>query len=268
MATYVIGDIQGCLEPLDRLLDAVAFSPGRDTLWIAGDLVNRGPDSLGVLRRIYELRAHCTVVLGNHDLHLLAYSIGARAAHRSDTLDDVLQAADADTLLNWLRHQPLFYYEPTSKRCLVHAGVHPSWNALKAQSLSREVERCLQSDDYQTFLQTMYGNKPAQWSDDLRGYERLRVITNYFTRVRFCRPNGSMDFEHKSTSAPEPYQPWFTLANRQTQSNTLFIGHWAALNGTTGQSNVQATDTGCVWGQCLTATELETLERIQVPCSQ
>ncbi len=265
MATYAIGDIQGCLQPLNRLLEIIQFDPSEDYLWIAGDLVNRGPNSLGVLRTLYQLKERCTIVLGNHDLHLLAFLEGKRSPSKSDTLTDIVDAPDKSQLINWLKQQPLFHHDANLGYSLVHAGLHPQWSIQKALRLSQEVQTALQGPDYTTFLETMYGNQPDQWQDDLSGMTRLRVITNYFTRLRFCHADGRMDFDCKSDQAPQGLIPWFDLPKRKTQNDTIIFGHWATLQGQTNHPHAIALDTGCVWGYHLTAMRLEDQALFQTP---
>lgn len=258
MATYAIGDIQGCLKPLEQLLDRVNFDRQRDQLWVAGDLVNRGPDNVGVLRLIMDMGDCATVVLGNHDLHLLAVSQGVRKLSRKDTITDVLEAPDRASLLNWLRRQPLIHLrEPW---VLSHAGVPHIWSAKEAVALASEVEDALQGWRYEEYLAAMYGNVPARWSPSLQGMDRLRVITNYLTRMRFVDVTGELDLKTKegSDQAPPGLRPWFVYPRKSEDSQRQFLfGHWAALEGITGRSGFHALDTGCVWGGSLTMMRLE-----------
>ncbi len=276
MALYLIGDIQGCDTALQRLLDTLAFSPSRDTLYVLGDLVNRGPDSAAVLRRMmgYGNAARC--LLGNHDLNLLAIAQGVRKPHRKDTLHTVLKAPDRTAMLNWLRQQRLaMHLDLPKKRTLlmVHAGVLPAWTATKTIAFAREVEAMLQSPDAPAFFQTMYGNVPDAWSDNLAGMDRLRVIVNALTRLRFCTAQGAMEFETKegADGAPAGYMPWFDVPQRQTADVTVAFGHWSTL-GWLGRSDVLSLDTGCVWGGSLSALRVGTdgatpaHELIQVQC--
>ena len=220
MALYLIGDVQGCDAALQRLLDEISYSPSRDTLYLLGDLVNRGPDSAGVLRRLMGYGDAARCLLGNHDLHLLAIAHGVRRPSRSDTLDDLLQAPDRAALLDWLRwqHLALQTAAPEQEVLMVHAGVLPQWSAIKTIALAREVETVLRSTDLPGFLHQMYGNEPAQWHDGLSGDARLRVIVNALTRLRFCTPEGAMEFETKegAGAAPQGYLPWFEVPERQT----------------------------------------------------
>jgi bis(5'-nucleosyl)-tetraphosphatase (symmetrical) len=276
MAHYLVGDIQGCDEALERLLDVVAFSPSRDTLWLLGDLVNRGPDSLAVLRRVMGYGAAARCVLGNHDLHLLTVAYGIRKAGRGDTLEDILQAPDKWLLIDWLRRQPLALLEDFAGQSflMVHAGVLPQWTAAQAIRLAGEVESVLQSDNIAVFLQQLYGNHPARWQEPLTGMERLRVIVNAMTRLRFCSADGEMEFQTKESagSAPAGFMPWFTVPGRKTADVCVAFGHWSTL-GSVEQEGVLALDTGCVWGGCLSAYKIDPIqpeknERIRIRCPQ
>lgn len=266
MATYAIGDIQGCYNELQRLLDRLAFDPAHDQLWLVGDLVNRGPGSLEVLRFVKSLGESAITVLGNHDLHLLAVAAGVAELHRSDTLDGVLHAPDCDELLDWLRHQRLLHAE--DHFVLVHAGLLPQWSVVQAVSLAREVEQALQGDEYVTFLARMYGNSPHGWSADLTGYKRLRVIVNAFTRTRVLTPQGDMEFKFKGVQAdiPAGHLPWFDLPQRASREATVIFGHWSAL-GLLLREDVIALDTGCLWGGPMTAIRLEDRKLFQVGCN-
>jgi bis(5'-nucleosyl)-tetraphosphatase (symmetrical) len=271
MALYMIGDVQGCDAPLGRLLDEIGFSPSRDTLYLLGDLVNRGPASLAVLRRLIALEGSAHCLLGNHDLHLLATAHGVRKPHRSDTVGDVLAAPDREALLDWLRARPLALFE--HGWLMVHAGVLPQWDAADTMARAHELEAVLRGPDWSGFLQGMYGNEPPLWSDSLRGAERLRVIVNAFTRLRFCTAQGVMEFESKdsSSAAPEGFMPWFDVPGRRTGGVPIAFGHWSTL-GAVQRNDLQALDTGCVWGGCLTAARITgvpgQVERISVRCEQ
>lgn len=277
MALYLIGDLQGCNSALQRLLDKLAFSPSRDNLYFLGDLVNRGPDSAGVLRRLMAYGASAQCLLGNHDLHLLAVAHGARKPGRHDTLADLLQAPDCPALLDWLRQQPLARLLQVHNRryLLVHAGVLPSWNASKTIALAKEVAAVLCSADLPEMLHQMYGNAPDSWDDGLRGAERLRVIINALTRLRFCSASGMMDFSlsDSPTATPKGLLPWFDVPGRQSADVTVAFGHWSTL-GLLERDNLLALDTGCVWGGYLSAARLPTQtgelghEIIQVTCPQ
>lgn len=262
MSTYVVGDLQGCLQPLQCLLEAVAFTPGKDVLWCVGDLVNRGPQSLETLRFLHGMQEDLVAVLGNHDLHLLAVAAGARKAGRSDTLDDILNAPDRDELLEWLAHLPLVHND--GKHTLVHAGIPPPWTLTQALAYGREVEAALQGPQRNVYLETMYGNTPAQWSDTLTGMARLRVITNYLTRMRYCTADGWLDLASKGPN-PDPtvyppgggrLAPWFK--HPRQCSGTIVFGHWASLAGKSDTADAIALDTGCVWGGSLSLYHLET----------
>lgn len=266
MATYVIGDIQGCFDAFRILLDKISFAPEQDRLWLAGDLVNRGPDNLSTLRFIKNLGDRALTVLGNHDLHLLGVEAGARKPNKKDTLDDIFAAPDRDELLEWLRHQPLIHRE--GPYVLSHAGIPHIWSSEEAANYASEVSQRLQEPDYRLFLREMYGNEPARWSGDLSGNERLRVIVNYFTRMRFIAPDGTLNFDEKkgSNEAPEGMKPWFDYPRHDADRYSVFLfGHWAALEGKTGKPKFIALDTGCVWGGELTALRLDDGQKFQVP---
>lgn len=259
MATYAIGDIQGCLEPLQCLLKKIDFNPTKDKLWLAGDVINRGPDSLATLRLLYKLRDSITLVLGNHDLHLIAVYYGLRKAGKNDTLEPLLLAPDRADLIYWLRQQKLVHHDTQLNFTMVHAGIPPQWSLDDALARSREVEAVLQSNSPELLLENMYGNSPARWSDDLQGAERLRVITNYFTRMRFCSAEGELELQTKESAdaAPIGFAPWFSLSGRKMRNHKIIFGHWAALEGQANTKNIYALDTGCVWGGELTALRLE-----------
>lgn len=274
MALYLIGDVQGCDAALQTLLDTVEFSPSRDTLYVLGDLVNRGPDSAGVLRRLmgYGNAAQC--LLGNHDLNLLAIAHGVRKPHRKDTLQGILDAADRDAMLDWLRHQKMAIQltRGVTPLLLVHAGVLPQWTVEQTMALAQEVQAMLQSAHAPDFFKTMYGNRPNHWNDALTGMDRLRVVVNALTRLRFCTEQGEMEFDSKegADGAPPGYLPWFDVPNRKTAHIHVAFGHWSTL-GWLGRSDVLSLDTGCVWGGSLSALRfnLQDLaqELIQVPCA-
>lgn len=266
MATYAIGDIQGCHLEFKQLLDLLHFDPVQDQLWLVGDLVNRGPDSLKVLRLVKSLGASAITVLGNHDLHLLAVAAGVAQPHRSDTLDEVLHAPDRDELLNWLRQQRMLYVE--GDFVLVHAGLLPQWSIEQALSLAQEVEHALRGDDYIAFLSKMYGNTPLSWDDNLAGYKRLRMIVNAFSRLRICTTQGEMEFKFKGEleKLPAGYVPWFEVPGRKSLEATVLFGHWSAL-GLMVTPNVIALDTGCLWGGKLTAIRLEDRKLFLVDCA-
>ncbi len=259
MATYAVGDIQGCLKPLQALLIHIKFNPKLDTLWVAGDMVNRGPESLKTLRFLYHLRHSLKIVLGNHDLHLLAIAAGYRNPTPSDTLNDILNSPDRDILLEWVRQQPLVHHDKKLGYTMVHAGIPPQWSIKKALRYSQEVETVLKSKKINAFLQSMYGNEPSQWNKHLKGMDRLRIITNYLTRMRFCTTTGKLELNTKAglNSAPVGYLPWYAHTKRKTNNDKIIFGHWAALEGQADHDNVFAIDTGCVWGGKLTMMRLE-----------
>ncbi|WP_423456813.1 symmetrical bis(5'-nucleosyl)-tetraphosphatase [Ottowia sp. VDI28] len=272
MSLYMIGDVQGCDAALGRLLEKIAFSPSRDRLVLLGDLVNRGPASLGVLRRLMALGDTAQCLLGNHDLHLLAVSQGVRKLHRGDTVADILQAPDSAALLDWLRWRPMALREEGV--LMVHAGVLPQWSADQTLALASEVESVLRGADWGAFMHQMYGNQPDQWDDGLRGAERLRVIVNALTRLRYCTPEGRMEFETKSggaQDAPPGYLPWFEVPERGTAGDVVAFGHWSTL-GWLNRPDILSLDTGCVWGGALSAVKLgrgaKKRELIQVRCEQ
>lgn len=267
MATYAIGDIQGCHDSLLRLLEHIAFDPRADRLWLVGDIVNRGPKSLATLRLIKSFGDSAVTVLGNHDLYLLMVAEGgAKYRGKDDTLDDVLLAPDRDELLEWLKRQPLCHTE--GEYCLVHAGLLPQWTAQRARELAREVEARLQGKDYRDFILNLWGSEPTAWDDDLKGWARLRVIVNAMTRMRFCTKKGAMEFKAKGklTNAPAGYLPWFDVPGRKSADSVVITGHWSAL-GLRITQNQLAIDTGCLWGGPLTAVRLEDRRVFQVDCS-
>lgn len=259
MATYAVGDVQGCLKPLQSLLKTVQFNPDRDQLWLVGDLVNRGPQSLDTLRFLYKMRDNVVAVLGNHDLHLLAVAYGHRQPSDSDTLDEILVANDRETLFDWLRCLPLMHHDAELGFTMVHAGIPPQWSLRKALKRAEELEDVLQSYRFDAFLESMYGNQPAVWDGDLSGPDRWRVIANYFTRMRFCDSKGRLELHAKkgANSPPKGYAPWFSHPNRKTRDDKILFGHWAALEGRTGVANTFALDSGCVWGNHMTMMRLE-----------
>jgi bis(5'-nucleosyl)-tetraphosphatase (symmetrical) len=260
MSNYLIGDVQGCDSALQRLLDTIAFSPSRDTLFLLGDLVNRGPDSASVLRRLMAYGDSARSLLGNHDLHLLAIAHGVRQPHRNDTLDGILLATDRSAMLAWLCQQRMALLEQVGSEdiLMVHAGVLPQWNAAKTMALAGEVEAVLHGPALGEFLHQMYGNEPARWDESLSGTARLRVVVNALTRLRFCTPAGEMEFGTKEgmAAAPTGYLPWFDVPGRQTANVTVAFGHWSTL-GWLERSDLLALDTGCVWGGCLSAVRLD-----------
>ena len=275
MALYCIGDIQGCDSALGRLLDLIGFSASRDTVYLLGDLVNRGPDSAAVLRRCMAHGDALRPLLGNHDLHLLAAAHGARKPSRRDTLASILEAPDRDALLQWLRLQPLArqHVYGGTPLLMVHAGVLPAWTAAETLDMADEVHRVLQSADLPAFLQQMYGNTPGHWNASLTGPDRLRVIVNALTRLRFCSAQGVMDFDstESASAAPPGLMPWFDVPGRSTADTLIAFGHWSTL-GWLNRPHCLGLDTGCVWGGCLSAvrfgSSLDERELLQVRCEQ
>ena len=279
MGLYLIGDVQGCDNALQRLLDEIGFSASRDNLVLLGDLVNRGPDSLAVLHRVMRLGGAARCVLGNHDLHLLAIAHGVRAPHRKDTLDAILASPERQALLAWLRCQPLALREHIDGQelLMVHAGLLPSWTADQTMNLAGEVAQMMTGPGFGAFLNEMYADTPTQWSDSLSGVARLRAIVNVLTRLRFCTADDRMEFTTKDSAdaAPEGFWPWFNAPGRRSADVTVAFGHWSTL-GWLGRDDVLSLDSGCVWGGQLSAARISPLgrgqgfavERMQVPCDQ
>ena len=267
MSTYAIGDLQGCQTSLLRLLDELKFDATADRLWLVGDLVNRGPDSLAVLRFVKSLGNAAISVLGNHDLHLLMLAEGFGRVHKGDTLDAILNAPDRDELLDWLRRQKLAWRE--GDWLMVHAGVLPGWTPDDTMQLAAEAEAMLQAAYYRDFFAHMYGNAPIAWHDRLQGIERLRVIVNAFTRLRYCTVEGEMEFHHKGAPGTQSagWLPWFAVPGRKSAAATIIIGHWSTL-GLINRSDLIALDTGCLWGGRLTAIRLEDRQVFAVQCPQ
>ena len=266
MATYAIGDIQGCFCALERLMEQLQFNPIKDRLWCVGDLVNRGPDSAPVLRYIKGLGGSAITVLGNHDLHLLAVAAGCVPTREKDTVHDVLTAHDRDDLIEWVRHQPVIYRQHDF--LLVHAGLLPQWSTDDADNYAHEVHAMLRSADYKTFLTALYDDKRARrWSNSMTGMDRLVAITKILTRLRVCTIDGRVDFSFKRPpeQAPSGYLPWFQVPSRHNADTTIIFGHWAAL-GLHMHDNVIGLDSGCVWGRQLTAVRLDDRQVFQVPC--
>jgi bis(5'-nucleosyl)-tetraphosphatase (symmetrical) len=274
MSTYAIGDIQGCHLELLSLLDEINFNANKDRLWFTGDLVNRGPNSLETLRFVKQLEDRAITVLGNHDLHLLAIANGQpQYMHKKDTLEDILAAEDREELLTWLRQLPLLHQDKELGFTLIHAGLPPQWTLEQASAYALEVEKVLAGDNYLEYFANMYGNTPDIWSEDLKGWDRLRVITNYFTRLRYCDLSGRMEFKEKTSpgNQPTPYLPWFEIKNRFSRDQKLLFGHWAALRNYEIDyklHNVYPLDTGCLWGGELTALRLEDEKWFSVPSKQ
>jgi len=269
MSTYAIGDLQGCLGAFEQLLRQIDFKPSQDRLLLAGDLVARGPDSLGTLRKVYALRDSINCVLGNHDLHLLAVAHGAASLKKKDAdLQAILDAPDRVELLGWLQQQPLLLDIPDFNAVMTHAGIPPLWSLTDARDRAREVEAVLRSDQCHTFFAEMYGNEPAGWSDALTGPDRWRVITNHFTRMRFINLDGELELASKGEADDPPagYFPWFDHPQRRDIGVRILFGHWAALAGEVPLEGIEALDSGCVWDGYLTALRLDDLKRFQCDC--
>lgn len=267
MSDYAIGDVQGCYDALMRLLESIDFNEHRDRLWFVGDLVNRGPNSLGVLRFVSSLPLKPYVVLGNHDLHLLSTLFGRDPwKGHDDTIDQVVKAPDGEALGHWLRQQSILHYSESLGVVMTHAGIAPLWDLPTAQRLAQELERALRAEDFREFLTFMYGNEPDRWSEDLQGLERLRVITNYFTRMRFCKPDGALILDQKVSPVEGGQEsiPWFSLPGRIELDADIVFGHWAALQGHCPHPGIHAIDTGCFWGGTLTALRLQDKKRFAV----
>lgn len=258
MPTYAIGDIQGCFDDLQRLLERLDFDPGRDRLWLVGDLVNRGPKSLETLRFIKALGERAVAVLGNHDLHLLATWRKCKGQKRGDTIAEVLAAPDADEILHWLRRRPLLHHDATLGYSMVHAGLPPQWDLATARQLAAEVEAVLRGDDFVDFLERMYGNEPDRWSTKLTGWERLRFAVNCFTRLRYVTADGHLEFNYKGKPGTQDSNlvPWFQAEDRRSRGERLVFGHWSTL-GLFADGSVFALDSGCLWGGSLSALCLE-----------
>ena len=272
MATYAIGDLQGCFSPLEKLLDKIQFNPKHDVLWFTGDLVNRGPQSVDALRFVKNLGKSQRIVLGNHDLHLLAVAHNAHPGWEEDTLKSILQAPDREELIDWLQHQPLLYHDEKLGFTMIHAGLASSWDLATVKALAKEVEQTIQNPSTaKPFFQHMYGNEPDHWDSNLTGWDRLRCITNYLTRARFCYPDGRIELNAKGkidSQAAGDLIPWFRVPNRVNKNLKIIFGHWAALGGVTETPNTYALDTGCIWGFSLTAMRLEDGVRFSVECAE
>ena len=259
MAVYAIGDVQGCFDELMKLLEKVHFNPDVDQIWLAGDLVNRGPKSAEVLRFAMQYPESIKVVLGNHDLHLLANAAGVNEhQHRMDTMESILDAKDREQLIFWLRHQPLFYYDAKLNFSMVHAGLPPEWTIAESCERSKEVELVLQSENWRDFFSNMYGNDPKRWSKKLTGWDRLRFITNCFTRLRYCHDDGrlALKFKGEPKDKPDKQKTWFDMPNRASKNDRIVFGHWSTL-GTGQYGNVFSLDSGAVWGEQLTALRID-----------
>ncbi len=271
MAVYAIGDVQGCFTSLRELFRKIGFNADQDRLWFVGDLVNRGPENLHTLRFIKALGDSAITVLGNHDLHLLAVAYGHREIHYTeDTFGDVVAAPDFEELVSWLRNRPLLHHDEELEYVMVHAGLPPQWSLACARKCANEVQQALRGDMIDDFLANMYGNEPDLWSNSLKGWDRLRYITNSFTRMRYCELDGTQDFRNNREigSQPDYLHPWFRLPNRRNMDVKIIFGHWAAL-GQHQEKNIYALDSGCVWGGKLTAMRLDgEPEYFQVSCSR
>ena len=269
MALYAIGDIQGCGAAFDALLKKLSFRKSRDRLWLVGDLVNRGPDSVGVLRHVMSLGRSVTCVLGNHDLHLLATVAGRRELSPADTFGDILSAPDAEEMIDWLRRRPLLHHDASTKRVLVHAGIPPAWTVAQAREQARDVEALLRGRRWRASLRSMYGNEPAVWSRKLDREARRRYTINALTRMRYCDRRGRLELRESGPpgSQPKGLLPWFDFPERRSRGAHIVFGHWAAL-GVLRRPDVTALDSGCVWGNCLTAVRLDKPARpVKVECT-
>lgn len=262
MSTFAIGDVQGCFDELQDLLARIGFDATSDRLWFVGDLVNRGPKSLEVLRFVRSLGDRAVVVLGNHDLHLVAQFEGMERRRTGDTFADVLDAPDAARLVSWLRTRPMFHVE--GRHAMVHAALLPQWSIAQGRALATEVEAALAAPNYREFLLRMYGNHPERWDDALGGWDRLRAIVNVMTRLRFCTPDGRMEFRSSGVQPPEGFAPWFSVRPSREEP-AIVCGHWSAL-GLRLTERVALLDSGCVWGGSLSALRLEDRWLVQVPC--
>ncbi len=258
MAVYAIGDVQGCYTPLQQLLSRLDFNPAQDRLWFTGDLVNRGPQSLEVLRFVVGLGEQAVCVLGNHDLHLLAIAAGTATTKKRDTLEGILRAPDRVGLLHWLRSRPLLHHDSGLGYTLIHAGLLPPWDLAHAQQLAHETETVLRSNRHQDFFRHMYGDLPDHWNENLRGFDRLRLIVNAFTRLRYCDLDGNMDLRPKGPPGSQPpgLLPWFQIPGRRSHELKIIFGHWSALGLWQGE-NVIGLDSGCLWGRTLSAVRLD-----------
>ncbi|WP_281647567.1 symmetrical bis(5'-nucleosyl)-tetraphosphatase [Parendozoicomonas sp. Alg238-R29] len=264
MTTYAVGDIQGCYSVLRRALDTVDFDESKDKLWVAGDMVNRGPENLATLRYLKSLGKQCIAVLGNHDLHLLAIAAGARTPKRSDTIQDVLDAPDRDELIHWVKHRPVVHYSEKKSCLMVHAGIPPIWSEKKALKRAAELEEAIRGSNSDEFFHHMYGNEPNIWSKGLEGTDRLRVIANYFTRMRFCNARAELELIQKGDLPPPGFAPWFLHDHKHSKKTTVIFGHWAALEGRVFEDGYEALDTGCVWGGSLTVMRIKDRVRFSV----
>jgi bis(5'-nucleosyl)-tetraphosphatase (symmetrical) len=267
MAVYAIGDVQGCYDELQALLERIGFMPSRDHLWFTGDLVNRGPQSLEVLGLVKGLGTRAISVLGNHDLHLLAVCYAAQPLRTQDTFMEVLTSPDRDEIVDWLRHRPLLHHDDSNGYTLIHAGLPPQWDLGIARACAAEVEAALRQPDPTGFFAHLYDNEPSRWSIHLSSQERLRFTTNCLTRMRYCDPLGTLNFQHTGPigSQPPQFLPWFQIPDRASRGMRILFGHWAAL-GAGEEAGVYALDSGCIWGGQLTALRLEDRRWFNVPC--
>lgn len=266
MATYAVGDIQGCYDTLRRLLDTLSFNPECDTLWIAGDMVNRGPESLHTLRYLKSLKDRCIAVLGNHDLHLLAIAYGIRTPKHKDTLDELLTAPDADELIQWLRFRPMLHHDARRKVTMVHAGIPPVWTIEQAILEAQRLEQALRSDNCKKWLRKIFKpSNPIPWDDELKLKKKLRLTAAYLTQMRFCDAHGTLDLDSKGATPKTGFAPWFSFPNSLSHRENIIFGHWAALEGDSGHSQIHAIDTGCVWGKSLTAINVDNFQRTEEP---
>ncbi len=267
MAVYAVGDIQGCALPFEALLEKIRFNPSADTIWIAGDLINRGPNSLDTLRLVKSLGNSAITILGNHDLHFLSVACGLRNTHSKDTLKPILKSPDCAELADWIRHRPLLHIDKNLKTLMVHAGVYPGWRKSDLVGYAREVEGILRGPDYQDFLRNMYGNKPVKWSANLKGWQRYRFIINSLTRMRYVDADGNLNFTQKGApgSQPTKWIAWFNHPQLQCQKWRIVFGHWSSL-GYFQAGNIVSLDSGCVWGGKLTAIQLDCKDK--TPCWQ
>ena len=263
MSTYVFGDIQGCFDDLAALLTLIQFDEGKDRLCFLGDLINRGSQNLETIQFMMSLKQP-SIVLGNHDLHFLAVASGCQKKSTKDTFCDLISAPDLQSIIDWMRKKPLILHLDEFDCTLVHAGIPPNWSTSEALRYGTEVEAVLRGNDYTVFLNHMYGNEPAIWSPDLKSWDRLRVITNSLTRLRYCDAKGKMEFEHKTKRQPKGFSPWFSFERKHEH---ILFGHWAAIEGQTGKKNIQALDTGCVWGRELTCLRLDDKKLFSVAAS-
>ena len=269
MATYVIGDVQGCFDALKELLTKIDFDPDRDRLWFTGDLVNRGQQSAEVVR--FAIRTESVSVLGNHDLHLLAIACDREQLKRHDTLTDILEAPDRQVLLDWLRYRPLLHHDTDLDYTLIHAGLLPQWDLPMAQNLANEIETLLQDPSYENIFEHMYGDMPDHWSDNLSGWNRARVIVNVFTRLRYCDVHGHIDLTCKGPPGTQPRHllPWFQIPDRKNRTQRIIFGHWSTLD-VWNDNGVIGLDSGCLWGRSLTAVRIDRspVTFFSVPCPQ